>query len=137
MKQGEGFTLEVAAQMLGISKATLRTWEKQGRIPPASRDERGWRRYTIEDIEAIRRAVYGEEQPTLEVTTVELATPNRLAGVVKSIECEGLICEVVIEVLGRQRITAHIPKSMCLRLGLHKETPVTVWIRPGDVLISR
>jgi molybdopterin-binding protein len=137
MREEKDFTLEIAAQMLGVSRATLRTWEKEGRIPPARRDNRGWRRYTLEDIEAIRRQVYGEDAPSLDLSTVELAAPNRMAGSVWSIECEGLLCEVVVEVMGGYRLTAHVPKSDCFRLALRKGSRITVWIRPGDVLISR
>lgn len=137
MSQGQTFGAETAAQMLGVAKGTLLDWEKKGRIPPAKRDERGWRKYTIEDIEAIRRAVYGTEFPSLDISTAEVGTSNRFAGVVYSVESEGLLSEVVVEVEGEHRLVVHMPRKACLRLALRKGSRVTVWVRPEDIILSR
>lgn len=42
-----------AAQKLGVSVDTLRRWEREGR-PAPDRNPAGHRRYTDEDIEALR-----------------------------------------------------------------------------------
>lgn len=44
-----------AAKELGVSKPTLLRWIKEGKIPDANRDRRGWRVFTREDIERIRK----------------------------------------------------------------------------------
>ena len=33
---------------------TILRWEREGKIPPAKKDSRGWRFYTEEDIEALK-----------------------------------------------------------------------------------
>lgn len=137
MNRDQTFYAETAAQMLGVAKRTLLDWEKKRRIPPAQRDERGWRVYTIQDIEAIRREVHGSEHPSLEISTAEVATPNRFAGVVHSVESEGLLSEVVVEVEGEHRLVVHMPRKACLRLALRKGSSVTVWVRPEDLILSR
>lgn len=137
MSQDQTFSIETAAQMLGVAKGTLLTWEKKGRISPPKRDKRGWRQYTIADIEAIRRQVYGTDYPSLEISTAEVATPNRFAGVVHSVESEGLLSEVVVEVEGEHRLVVHLPRKTCLRLALRKGSKVTVWVRPEDLILSR
>ncbi|MER3413061.1 MAG: hypothetical protein C4340_03500 [Armatimonadota bacterium] len=137
MSADQTFSIQTAAQMLGVSKGTLVAWEKRGRIPPAERDEHGWRQYTIQDIEAIRREVYGAGHPSLEISTAEVGISNRLAGVVHSLEPEGLLSEVVVEVAGEQRLVVHMPRKACLRLALRKGSRVMVWVRPEDLILSR
>lgn len=49
------YTIGQAAQQLGVSTDTLRRWESEGRTRPA-RTLKGHRRYTDEDIDALRRS---------------------------------------------------------------------------------
>ena len=42
-----------AAKLVKCSPEALRLWERQGRIPPARRDEMGRRVYRIEEVERI------------------------------------------------------------------------------------
>ena len=46
------------ARELGISEAWLRRAESRGRIPKARRDINGWRVYTEEDVEVLRKALF-------------------------------------------------------------------------------
>jgi len=46
------------AKVLGISTDWLRRLERSGRIPPATRDINGHRRFTVEDVERIRQILY-------------------------------------------------------------------------------
>jgi len=46
-----------AARTIGISASWMRRLELAGRIPPASRDINGHRRYSADDIAAIRRSL--------------------------------------------------------------------------------
>ena len=43
-----------AAKIARISKATLLRWLKEGKIPEAARDIRGWRVFTEDEVERIR-----------------------------------------------------------------------------------
>ena len=36
---------------------TILRWEREGKIPPAQKDSRGWRVYTQEDIEKMRSLI--------------------------------------------------------------------------------
>jgi predicted site-specific integrase-resolvase len=49
-------TLEVC-KMTGISRATLLRWLKAGVIKKLSRDTRGWRLFTEEDLRKIRAKI--------------------------------------------------------------------------------
>ncbi|MDQ7785406.1 MAG: AAA family ATPase [Desulfomonilaceae bacterium] len=71
-----------AARMVGISKELLLSYERDGLIPPAGRDEQGNRCYTHEDIEVIRAAV--GVRPKLTNPPVTIAVFNMKGGVGKS-----------------------------------------------------
>jgi DNA-binding transcriptional MerR regulator len=44
-------------KMVDRDKNTLLRWEKEGKIPHAPKDSRGWRFYTQTDIEAIQQYI--------------------------------------------------------------------------------
>ena len=48
-------TITNVAKYLGITPRTIMRWEKNGKIKRSKRDWRGWRFYTKEDLEEIRR----------------------------------------------------------------------------------
>lgn len=50
-----------AARVLGCSEKWLREAERKGKIPTARRDLNGWRVYTDEDIDKIRRLILGSQ----------------------------------------------------------------------------
>ncbi|MGI8420361.1 MAG: helix-turn-helix domain-containing protein [Candidatus Levyibacteriota bacterium] len=43
--------IKEAAELLGVNPATLRKWDKEGKLPAIKISKRGDRRYRIEDIE--------------------------------------------------------------------------------------
>jgi DNA-binding transcriptional MerR regulator len=51
-----------AAAALGVHPDTLLNFERRGLIHP-ERDWAGHRRYSSEELEVLRRAIYGREQP--------------------------------------------------------------------------
>ena len=59
-------TISQAADELNISASWLRFGERPGALPLARRNQRGWRLYTPEDIERLRRLGVGERKRRLE-----------------------------------------------------------------------
>jgi DNA-binding transcriptional MerR regulator len=55
-------TIGQAADALGISPSWLRFGERLGALPLARRTTSGWRYYTPEDIERLRRLGVGERK---------------------------------------------------------------------------
>jgi excisionase family DNA binding protein len=53
--QSGAVNTEEAARSLGVSKSTLLRMLKSGRITEVSRDRNGWRIFTREDLDRIRR----------------------------------------------------------------------------------
>ncbi|MFA5504341.1 MAG: cyclic nucleotide-binding domain-containing protein [Vulcanimicrobiota bacterium] len=50
----EPYNARTAAEKLGVSRATLLRWFREGRITPVERDWRGWRVFTERDLDRIR-----------------------------------------------------------------------------------
>ena len=44
-------------KMVDRDRNTILRWEREGKIPPAQKDSRGWRFYTQEDIERMRNLI--------------------------------------------------------------------------------
>jgi DNA-binding transcriptional MerR regulator len=55
-------TISQAADELGVSPGWLRFGERLGSLPLARRTQSGWRYYTPEDIERLRRLGVGERK---------------------------------------------------------------------------
>ncbi|AFM25068.1 AAA family ATPase [Desulfomonile tiedjei] len=71
-----------AARILGISKETLLSYEREGRIPETERDENGNRIYTFQDLENIRDLF--NLRPVLSSRPICIAVFNMKGGVGKS-----------------------------------------------------
>lgn len=59
------FSISEAARELSLSTEWLREGEKRGTLPLARRDRNGYRYYTPEDIERLRRLGVGERKRRL------------------------------------------------------------------------
>jgi DNA-binding transcriptional MerR regulator len=68
MLQGQQSTLTIgkAAEELGVSTSWLRFGERLGALPLARRTPSGWRYYTSEDLDRLRRLGVGERKRRLE-----------------------------------------------------------------------
>lgn len=49
------------AKLLSVSKATIRRIEAEGKIKPPKRDRNDQRRYSEDDVEALRKVIYNQE----------------------------------------------------------------------------
>ena len=59
-------TISRAADELGVTPSWLRFGERLGALPLARRNSAGWRYYTLEDIQRLRRLGVGERKRRLE-----------------------------------------------------------------------
>ena len=58
-------TISEAADELGVTPGWLRFGERLGALPLARRNPNGWRYYTLQDIERLRRLGVGERKRRL------------------------------------------------------------------------
>jgi DNA-binding transcriptional MerR regulator len=62
LEEQHTLTIGQAAYQLGVSPSWLRFGERLGALPLARRNQSGWRYYTSEDIECLRRLGVGERK---------------------------------------------------------------------------
>jgi molybdopterin-binding protein len=131
-------------RLLGISSKTLYLWERQGKIPAAARNRRGWRVFSPKQVESIRRYLGQdglEEAPPAERREKKhasgLSARNQLVGRVTSIRSDGLLAEVVLELPDGQEIVSVITRSSVKRLGIRKGHNATAVIKATEVMLFK
>lgn len=126
--------------MLGVTPKTLTQWERSGRVPVPERDWRGWRLYDAAAVDAVRLAMGGGEAMAVRepaAAGMQVSARNVLAGVVKEITGDGVLCEVVLELAGGQEVVSVITCSSVERLGLKPGVRATALIKSTEVLLAR
>ena len=126
---GEGLTLGEAARPIGVSVDTLRRWDRAGKLR-TTRDERNRRIVPASEVERLRRS------PPRHETGDGLSARNRFAGVVRSIEVDGVMGIVEIEA-GPHRVTAAITRDALDELGLVEGSEATAMGKATSVMVVR
>ena len=122
-------TLGEAARAIGVSVDTLRRWDRAGKVS-TTRDERNQRRVPRSEIERLTARA-----PRHDVGD-GLSARNRFAGVVRSVEVDGVMALVEIEA-GPHRITAAITRDAVEELGLTVGMRATAAVKATSVMIER
>ena len=102
------YSAQEAARALGISLDTLRRWDRSGRIR-TERDSANRRVVRAEEVERLRGDVDDA-----------LSARNRFTGVVRSVEVEGLLAQIEIDVTEPARAVAIIAAAAAEELGLRE-----------------
>src|SRR4051794_25961157 len=118
-----------AARSLGVSQDTLRRWDRAGKIR-TQRDDRNRRRVPVSEVErlAARPARHGTGAP--------LSARNRMAGVVRSVEVDGVMALVEIEA-GPFLLTAAVTRDSVEELGLAEGVPGHGALKGDPVMVER
>jgi molybdopterin-binding protein len=121
----ETYTASEAARALGISLDTLRRWDRDGRI-------------TVERDSANRRVVPAAEIDRLRGSDAHaLSARNRFRGVVHSVQVEGLLARVEIEVTEPARVVAIITRESAEELELKPGQSATGVVKATSVMVER
>jgi molybdopterin-binding protein len=120
------FTAAEAARALGISLDTLRRWDRDGRIR-VQRDSANRRVVSASEIDRLR----GEEGSDV------LSARNRFRGVVRSVETDGLLAKVEIDVTEPARVVAIITRESADELGLQPGMSAAGVVKSTSVMIER
>ena len=129
MAQDEGLLLGDAARAIGVSVDTLRRWERAGKLR-TRRDAGNRRRVARREIE--RLAAHPERHRAGDA----LSARNRFAGVVTSVEVDGVMALVEIEA-GPHRITAAVTRDAVEELRLAPGVPATAAVKATSVMVER
>ncbi len=114
-----------AARMLGISLDTLRRWDRDGKIR-VERDHANRRVVPTSEIERFR-GVEGSQVSSAR---------NRFRGVVRSVEIDGLLARVEIDVTEPSRVVAIITRESAEELGLEVGMSATGVIKSTSVMVE-
>lgn len=124
-----GLTIGEAAKAIGVSQDTLRRWDRAGKLH-THRDERNRRLVPIDEIRRLgaRRQRHA--------TGATLSARNRLTGVVRSVEVDGVMALVELEA-GPFLITAAVTRDSVEELGLVEGVQATATVKATSVMIER
>jgi molybdopterin-binding protein len=114
-----------AARRLGISLDTLRRWDRDGKIR-TRRDAANRRVVPLAEVERLRSR-----------DANALSARNRFRGVVASVEVEGLLAQVEIDVTEPVRLVAMITRDAAESLGLAPGDSATGVVKATSVMVER
>ena len=118
-----------AARTLGVSQDTLRRWDRAGKLQ-TERDERNRRRVPVVEVERL-----AAREPR-HATGAPLSARNRLPGIVRSVEVDGVMALVEIEA-GPFRVVSAVTRDAVEELGLAAGVPATATVKATSVMIDR
>jgi molybdopterin-binding protein len=115
-----------AARALGISVDTLRRWDRAGKIR-TDRDSANRRVVPASEVERLRGPVREDS----------LSARNRFRGVVRSVEIDGLLARVEIDVTEPARVVAIVTRESVEELGLRAGMSAAGVVKSTSVMVER
>ena len=115
-----------AARALGISVDTLRRWDRSGKLR-VERDSANRRVVPAAEVERLRGRV-GDET---------LSARNRFRGIVRSVEVDGLIARIEIDVTEPSRVVAIVTRESVEELGLRAVMSAAGVVKSTSVMVER
>jgi len=119
-------TAAETARALGISLDTLRRWDRSGKI----RVERDAANRRVVPVAEVERLKGGEGSD-------HLSARNRFRGVVRSVEVDGLLARVEIDVTEPARVVAIITRESAEELGLEAGVSAAGVVKATSVMVER
>jgi molybdopterin-binding protein len=119
------YTAAEAARALGVSLDTLRRWDKSGRIR-TQRDAGNRRLVPASELERLRG---GEVEA--------LSARNRFSGTVRSVEVEGFLARIELDVTAPARVVAIVTREAVEELGLAPGKSATAVVKSTSVMVER
>ena len=117
-----------AARAIGVSVDTLRRWDRDGKLR-TTRDERNRRRVPAAEVERLT------SRPQRHRAGHPVSARNRFAGVVRSVEVDGVMALVEIEA-GPFLVTAAITRDSVEELGLAAGKRATAVVKATSVMVE-
>jgi molybdopterin-binding protein len=123
-------TLGEAASAIGVSPDTLRRWDRDGKLR-TFRDDRNRRMVSADEVARLSR-----RRRQRHSTGGQLSARNRMAGVVRSVEVDGVMALVEIEA-GPFLLTAAVTRDSVEELGLAPGVEATATVKATSVMVER
>jgi molybdopterin-binding protein len=122
----QAFTAAEAARALGISLDTLRRWDRAGKIR-VRRDASNRRIVPASEVERLRGAAGSET----------ISARNHFRGIVRSVEVDGLLAQIEIDVTEPARVVAIITSASAHELGLEPGMSAAGVVKATSVMVER
>jgi molybdopterin-binding protein len=122
----QSLTAAEASRALGISVETLRRWDRAGKIR-VERDSANRRLVPASEVERLR-GPGGDES---------LSARNRFRGVVRSVEVDGLLARVEIDVTEPSRVVAIVTRESVEELGLRAGMSAAGVVKSTSVMVEK
>jgi len=122
----QSFSAAEAARALGVSVDTLRRWDRDGKIR-VERDDANRRIVAAAEVERLR-GPSGDET---------LSARNRFRGVVRSVEVDGLLARIEIDVTEPSRVVAIVTRESVEELGLKAGVSAAGVVKSTSVMVER
>ena len=118
------YTAAEAARALGISLDTLRRWDRSGRIR-TQRDASNRRIVAASEIDRLRGA-----------DSDGMSARNHFRGVVRSVEVDGLLAQIELDVTEPARVVAIITRDAARDLGLKPGMSAAAVVKATSVMVE-
>jgi molybdopterin-binding protein len=125
MPRQRTYSAAEAAHALGISIDTLRRWDRAGRIR-TRRDSANRRLVPASEIERLKGGA-GDR----------MSARNHFRGVVRTVEVEGLLAQVELDVTEPARVVAIITRDAAEELGLKPGMAAAAVVKATSVMVER
>ena len=125
----ESMSIGEAANAIGISADTLRRWDRAGKIQ-SYRTDRGHRRIPVSEVVRLTH------RPLRHRTEADFSARNRLPGVVRSVEIDGVMAIVEIEA-GPFLVSSAVTREAVDEFGLAPGVEAAAVLKATDVMIDR
>jgi len=112
--------------MLGISLDTLRRWDREGKIK-VRRDDANRRVVPLAEVDRLRSVGASHE----------FSARNRFRGIVRSVEIDGLLARVEIDVTEPSRVVAIITRQSAEELGLRAGMSAAGVVKSTSVMVEK
>jgi molybdopterin-binding protein len=122
-------TLGEAATAIGVSADTLRRWDRSGKLTTL-RDDRNRRMVSASEVRRLTR------KPQRHETGRKLSARNRMTGVIRSVEVDGVMALVEIQA-GPFLITAAVTRDSVEELALAPGIEATATVKATSVMVER
>lgn len=121
----EIYTAAEAARALGVSLDTIRRWDRAGKIR-VERDSANRRMVSASEVERLQGADRGG-----------MSARNRLRGVVRDVQVDGLLAQIELDVTEPARVVAIITRDSAEELDLQPGAMVTAVVKATSVMVQR
>ena len=121
-------TMGEAAKAIGVSVDTLRRWDRSGKLR-TRRDANNRRVVSSREVSRLTR------KPERHQTGARISARNRFAGVISSVEVDGVMALVELQA-GEFAVTAAITRDSALELGLAPGMRAVATVKATSVMID-